>query len=655
MPAMFSALTRRASWLVALALWGCDDGGGLIEVVGVLQNRSGTITFDDTYVGMRRTHVFELRPEGRRIKIEGTMLDEGAFTIGAFPSFLEPGRVTPLEITFAPTAEGSALARLAIRSDSANVPELRIELVGKGLPVPDCEDRNVCTDDRFDLEVGRCAHAPIAGGCDDRSACTEGDTCSDGVCVGRAIVCKDAIDCTRDVCDPAVGCASIPDHSRCLDTNLCTDDRCGPSGCTHVGALDGSECGASVCQGLGVCRAGRCVPGLESPRQPEWTVSGADALVFPGLVDADENIYWLNCPHDNGSRFPCDLVSVSKAGVLRFDVPTTRAPGVTILTDELVIVAYGPVIEAYSQENGAFVWDHLLPRGICNGSYLNPSVTSLATDGRGGVLVGAWGSGCAASSLIYLDAQTGVSGWSYDSLAGRAAVAADEQGTAFVAADEEILSFEASGSNRWISSGAPPRFGPALAAAAGQVWATDTTQVGQPSGYASSNGLELTFDVVAPFEPTPIIADGLLTFLVTGPEHYALVNLVTDGSSEPTVVTLHRLPSPPNRPLITQPELTGIGTIAFVEHYAEARYYEYSRAGAPIASCPLYNADDYSRYGSGYGEAVLVILQDRIVVASIDNSGWGYRIHGFAAPGLAPATSGWVGAHGSRARDNRPR
>ncbi len=46
---------------------------------------------------------------------------------------------------------------------------------------------------------------PGTGPCDDANACTIGDTCHDGQCVGSPIPCDDHNECTLDTCDPATG------------------------------------------------------------------------------------------------------------------------------------------------------------------------------------------------------------------------------------------------------------------------------------------------------------------------------------------------------------------------------------------------------------------------------------------------------------------
>ena len=68
--------------------------------------------------------------------------------------------------------------------------------------------------------------------CNDESACTENDVCSNGVCEGTAITCDDENECTMNTCDAAMGCIFTPKNGEfCDDNNLCTqNDTCNSSG-----------------------------------------------------------------------------------------------------------------------------------------------------------------------------------------------------------------------------------------------------------------------------------------------------------------------------------------------------------------------------------------------------------------------------------------
>src|SRR5262249_36416696 len=116
--------------------------------------------------------------------------------------------------------------------------------VGGG--APNCNDGNAWTHASCDPASG-CKHVNNTAPCSDGNACTTGDTCSGGVCVGGpAPNCNDNNPCTDDSCDPATGCKHVNNTAPCNDGNACTtNDTC--SGGTCVGGPapncnDGNPC-----------------------------------------------------------------------------------------------------------------------------------------------------------------------------------------------------------------------------------------------------------------------------------------------------------------------------------------------------------------------------------------------------------------------------
>lgn len=95
------------------------------------------------------------------------------------------------------------------------------------------------------------------GACDDGSLCTEGDACAGGVCGGTPVLCEDDNACTRDACDPAVGCRFISlDGLTCDDGVRCTlDDRCLQAACAGVpdACDDGDPCTVDACNEVEGC------------------------------------------------------------------------------------------------------------------------------------------------------------------------------------------------------------------------------------------------------------------------------------------------------------------------------------------------------------------------------------------------------------------
>ena len=95
--------------------------------------------------------------------------------------------------------------------------------------------------------------------CDDYNACTTGDTCNMGTCVGTPINCDDGNPCTTDSCDPVNGCTFTPNpnNSICDDGNVCTSgDVCYEGTCLsgmYVDCNDDDPCTIDYCDPMGGC------------------------------------------------------------------------------------------------------------------------------------------------------------------------------------------------------------------------------------------------------------------------------------------------------------------------------------------------------------------------------------------------------------------
>jgi len=156
-------------------------------------------------------------------------------------------------------------------------------------PEPDGIDAD-CLDADCDPETGLCSLPAVneGGACDDLDACTEGDQCLAGACVGGGFPdCDDGNPCTTNTCEPLSGCTNSVNTAPCEDGDLCTDgdacvdcacvsgpaadcddlddctaDTCAPeTGCAHD-PLTGTSCeDGDPCTGPDLCDAGACVPG----------------------------------------------------------------------------------------------------------------------------------------------------------------------------------------------------------------------------------------------------------------------------------------------------------------------------------------------------------------------------------------------------------
>ncbi len=120
-----------------------------------------------------------------------------------------------------------------------------------------CDDSNACTDDSCDSSSG-CVFTNNSLACDDGQACSTNDHCSNGVCVGDSDRdCDDNNICTEDRCDDALGCLHSYNMAPCDDGSACTDDdKCDHGMCKGGSALDcddGNVCTTDLCNEQSGC------------------------------------------------------------------------------------------------------------------------------------------------------------------------------------------------------------------------------------------------------------------------------------------------------------------------------------------------------------------------------------------------------------------
>lgn len=162
-----------------------------------------------------------------------------------------------VDVTFLSGEPGAFVATLVIRSQDGAGSMLHVGLQADVEAPPDCWDDNPCTQDT--RVQGVCTHVPVMQACDDGNTCTSQDHCADGLCTGTPVVCNDAVACTRDACQPGVGCVFTPDDMACQDDDPCTADVCHlQTGCSSVVVPNGTACGQSDCQLLSLCVGGTC-------------------------------------------------------------------------------------------------------------------------------------------------------------------------------------------------------------------------------------------------------------------------------------------------------------------------------------------------------------------------------------------------------------
>lgn len=154
----------------------------------------------------------------------------------------------------------------------------------KGTPKV-CTNPSVCAKSFCDV-TGACKTTVVESGtnCNDGDFCTYGDTCNNGICKGKKLICDDSNPCTEDDCKPSTGCVALSIFgtvcddfnpctaldqcvggdcsgvfAACNDDNPCTMDSCVPGlGCTTTPVADLTACGTAQCGGLGICVGGIC-------------------------------------------------------------------------------------------------------------------------------------------------------------------------------------------------------------------------------------------------------------------------------------------------------------------------------------------------------------------------------------------------------------
>ncbi|MAX69437.1 MAG: hypothetical protein CMP60_07135 [Flavobacteriales bacterium] len=87
---------------------------------------------------------------------------------------------------------------------------------------------------------GSCVESDLANGepCSDGNACTLGDFCDQGTCLGMDISCDDGNPCSEDSCNITVGCIydytsyngmTCDDGDACTSTDACNEGACSGS------------------------------------------------------------------------------------------------------------------------------------------------------------------------------------------------------------------------------------------------------------------------------------------------------------------------------------------------------------------------------------------------------------------------------------------
>ena len=138
----------------------------------------------------------------------------------------------------------------------------------------DCDDANPCTVDACDSKTG-CTHLATesTANCDDGNACTTGEACAGGACIGGKGTCSDGDPCTGDLCDP--GLPGLCAHTTIADGHACLDG----DPCRAGGVCQGAKCVGGVvqdCDDLNPCTVDLCIAST--------TTAGPSCQHLPGDV-----------------------------------------------------------------------------------------------------------------------------------------------------------------------------------------------------------------------------------------------------------------------------------------------------------------------------------------------------------------------------------
>ncbi|MCX6781229.1 MAG: hypothetical protein NT003_03910 [Candidatus Magasanikbacteria bacterium] len=115
-----------------------------------------------------------------------------------------------------------------------------------------CNDGNECTEDTCGQQTGACQFNPLPGKqCLDATVCTKDDICnSNGSCVGSKVSCDDGNPCTSDTCDPVSGC-----KFQNVNGIPCTGGACTQSDTCQQGVC---KVGVNLCDDNNDCTIDKC-------------------------------------------------------------------------------------------------------------------------------------------------------------------------------------------------------------------------------------------------------------------------------------------------------------------------------------------------------------------------------------------------------------
>ncbi|MDP1824612.1 MAG: hypothetical protein Q8L48_15255 [Archangium sp.] len=295
--------------LLSLLLAGCNCTEPILDpVLSFIRVEPGQIDFGRLVVGQASARNVEVINSGKA-PIDGTwsLRGDGFLSDDANPSRAAVGS-TLMTLRCAPQAVGLFDGQLEVAL--VGLAPITVPLACEGVPVPECTPSAPCRTAAFDLVAGRCVEQDQPNG----TSCAAGDVClldavcNSGRCEGTPRDCGDGDPCTSDTCHPSRGCEHTGPIA-CPGEGVCRVGRCAPGlGCELADAPDGVPCGqARSCTSADVCIAGACVR-RDPPDGFECVPTGpcGDAgycvndVCEPGPLFTLASTWSLNAPQPDG-------------------------------------------------------------------------------------------------------------------------------------------------------------------------------------------------------------------------------------------------------------------------------------------------------------------------------------------------------------------
>ena len=225
-----------------------------------------------------------------------------------------------------------------------------------------------------------------AAECDDKSACTTGDTCQEGNCIGLGnLSCDDGNPCTLDICKPDGGCAYENAQGACDDGDACTvNDSCAEGGCQSGAVLtceDDNPCTDQVCEDGGcvftaneaecddgnactetsACTGGACV-GTKSLDCDDGELCTADSC------DVETGCVYVNHEVACNDADPCTVGDICSEGICTAGAQPLPCEDGNVCTDDSCEQGLGCVFTPNAvdcDDGNACTVDESCNQGLC--------------------------------------------------------------------------------------------------------------------------------------------------------------------------------------------------------------------------------------------------------------------------------------------------